>query len=668
MTPSSLSADPAASTAAALKHALFGERLVDHHAPWRRLLSTEPFRFQEGLTPGERAALSYERLGLINRAIDDVPGFVGDVERLAALHEWVGPVDAGLGTVASIHYNLFLGSLLDHASSGPERDLREFVELRRTGTFLCTEAGHGNSAVQLETTAVYDAEAAEFVLHTPHPGARKFMPNTSSTGGPKTAVVAARLIADGKDQGVFLFLTPLSDDAGSPLPGVGIHRLPQTATAPVDHCATSFDRVRLPYSALVQSDHGRLTPEGVFSSSVGSPRKRFLHSVGRVTAGKLCMSAYSLGVTRHAVAVAVRHAHTRQTSGVTGGNVPLFAHRSHHAPLLASIATAYAATLLHRTALRRWAEAATEADREDAERFTAIAKGWITWQARTVMTECRERCGAQGLFLANGIAGQVAANEGTITAEGDNLVIWVKAAGEMLLGHFDPAPSPQLGPADRDLADPAFLQDLLADIERIWHHRARARLRGGEAGNPLGRWNRAVTPALRLVDAHAHLEAAGALLAAAGEAADPQARRQLLLLHRLFALRQVSAHSGDLLVEGCLTGDQVRCLPDVSEDTVVQLEPHARTLTDAFAVIDEVLLAHPISRPEELAGDRGASSAKPLTGVREPIAGRRTIRTVIPRRAARRPSTPFGPLLRFFSRVRGRAEAGPGGRAVAPLG
>ncbi|MFJ7198453.1 MULTISPECIES: acyl-CoA dehydrogenase [unclassified Streptomyces] len=595
------SSDQAASTVAALTRVLFGERLEEFHEPWRKLFSTEPFRFREGLSPDERAALSYARLHLINDALDEPEDFVADVERLAALHEWVGPVDAGLGTVASIHYNLFLGSLVDHAP-GPDRDLGELVGLRRTGTFLCTEAGHGNSAAQLETTATYDRAAREFVLHTPSAAARKFMPNTSSIGGPKSAVVAARLITDGKDQGVFLFLTPLSDEAGLPLPGVGIRRLPQTATAPVDHSVTSFDHVRLPYGALLQSDHGRLTPEGDFTSSIGSPRKRFLHSIGRVTAGKHCMSAYSLGVMRHALAVAVRHAHTRQTSGVSArGDVPLFAHRSHHGPLIDAIATSYAATLLHRVAVRQWARA-TESEREDGERFAAIAKGWITWRARAVMTECRERCGAQGLFLANGIAGQLAANEGTITAEGDNLVIWVKAAGEMLLGHFTPKEPRTAPPEDRDLGDPVFLQDLLSDIERIWHQRARTRLRSRTAGDPLKRWNATVTPALELVDAYAHGQAAQALLDAATRAADPEARRQLGLLHRLFALRRVAAHSGDLLAEGYLTGDQVRRLHDEAESLVADLAPHAMTLTNGFALADEVFLDHPINRAEGLEG------------------------------------------------------------------
>lgn len=611
MNSSSLPSDQHASAVAALAQALFDGRLAQFHAPWRTLFSTPAFRFREGLGPDARAALSYERLRLVNEAIDSPEDLVTDVERLAALHEWAGPVDAGMATVASIHYNLFLGSLVDHAS-GPVRDLREFTELRRTGTFLCTELGHGNSASQLETTATHDPATGGFILHTPTPTARKFMPNTSSTGGPKTGVVAARLMTDGKDRGVFLFLTPLNDAAGDPVAGVEVRRLQQTSTSPVDHCLTSFDHVLLPYEAMLQADHGRLTRDGRFTSSIGSARKRFLHSIGRVTTGKLCMSAYSLGVTRHAVAVAVRHAHTRQTAGVTaGGSVPLFAHRSHHAPLLDAVATTYAATLLHRTAVRRWTDAEAQAHatrdgdtdahadaREDGERFAAVAKGWITWKARQVMTECRERCGAQGLFLANGIAGQLAANEGTITAEGDNLVIWVKSAGEMLLGNFTPTEPSDTPPGTHGLTDPDFLQGLLSDVERLWYRRARTRLRSAPSGNPLGRWNAAVTPALELVDAHAHRQAAEAMLTAATRATDTDARAHLTALHRLFALRQVSAHSGDLLADGRLTAAQVRNLPDETEATVAALEPHALTLVEGFAVPDEVLLDHPVLHSE----------------------------------------------------------------------
>ena len=579
----------------ALRHLLFGTH-AEIHEPWRRLFSSDVFAYHEGLTHQERTELSYQRLRVVNAAVPDPQALARDPVALSALHEWAGVVDAGMTTIASIHYNLFLGSLLEHDHEG--RDLGPYLRMERIGTFLCTEQAHGNDAPQLETTATLDRDTGGFVLTTPTRGARKWMPNTSVAGGPKDALVAARLVIEGKDQGVFLFLTSLTDANGRHLPGVEVELLPQTASSPVDHCATSFHGVRLPRTAMLQGDHGRLTAEGELVSSLGSPRKRFLRSIGRVTMGKLCMSAYSLGVTRHALAVAIRHAHQRVTTGMTSGQrVPLFTHRTHHAPLVEALATTYAATLLQRGVVRRWAQAA-EGEREEAERLVAIAKGWITWQARAVMTECRERCGAQGLLLSNGIAGQLAANEGTITAEGDNTVIWVKAAGEMLLGGFTPRPLSEVPPATRSLHDPAHLHDLMGDLERIRHERARVRLRAKRAGSPLDRWNGASGAALSLVDAHVHRLAAEELLAAAAQAADPQVGLLLDHLHRLFALRYVAAHSGELLAHERMTAEQVRYLPEVLEATVAALAPHALTLTDAFAVPEEITAHHPMLRAE----------------------------------------------------------------------
>ncbi|MGW0139898.1 acyl-CoA dehydrogenase family protein [Streptomyces calvus] len=575
-----------------LATALFGGGAAELHHPWKRLFGSIPFAYQEGLAHEERIRLSYERLRLINRAVDDPLAFACEPAALSAMHEWAGVVDAGMATCASIHYNLFLGSLLDHDHE--DRDLAAYARMSRVGTFLCTELAHGNDAAQMETTCTFDRATGGFVLHTPRPEACKWMPNTSPVGGPKDAVVAARLLVDDRDLGVFLFLTPLHDADGTPLPGREIRRLARTASSPVDHCATSFHQVPLPYTALLQGDHGRLTRDGHFTSSLGSPRKRFLRSISRVTMGKLCMSAYSLGTTRHALTVAVRHAHNRHTSGMTGGQkVPLFAHRSHHAPLLEATATAYAATLLQRGVTQQWADA-TDDDMEDRERLVAVAKGWITWQARAIMTECRERCGAQGLILANGIAGQLAANEGTITAEGDNKVIWVKAAGEMLLGGLALKPPSEIPPEQRPLTDPQHLQDLLADIERIWHERARTRLRTGRAPSPLARWNATVTPALELVDAHAHRLAGQALSDAADRAVAAQARHLLTDLHRLFALRRVAAHSGDLLAQGRITADQVQQLPEAVDNVVTALEPHALTLVEGFDVPEELLHSHPV--------------------------------------------------------------------------
>ncbi|MFE9096508.1 acyl-CoA dehydrogenase [Streptomyces sp. NPDC007264] len=573
-----------------LAHLLFeGADRERTHGTWRTMISGRAFSYRPGLAPAERAALSYDRLRLLNDTLDDPERFAADPHRLAALHEWIGPVDGGLTTLASIHYNLFLGSLVDHDNEG--RDLSAFTSMRRTGAFLCTELEHGNDVAAMETVAVYDRTSDGFHLHTPTPGAQKFMPNTSLTGGPKTAVVAARLVVDHEDHGVFLFLTPLSDHTGH-LPGVTVRRLPERTGTPVDHSLTSFDHTWLPREALLEAEHGRLDRAGTLTSTLGNKRKRLLRSINRVTMGKLCMSAGTLGMARAALTIAVRYAHSRLIAGPRSGErIPVAAHRSHHSRLLDALATAYAMTFLHRTVVDRFA-AHTDEDREEVERLAAIAKGWITWQARSITTECRERCGAQGLFPANGISELPANIEGGITAEGDNLVIWVKAASEMVFGHRSAA-SDTL-PAG-DLADLPFLRGLLAQVEAIWQARARTALREGPSGDPIGRWNVTSAAALEMVSAHAQLQAADALAAAAARAADPTAGLLLDSLCRLFLLRQIREHTGDLLAEGYLTPDQVRALPQTLDTVIAGLAPHMMTLVDAFDLPAEMLSAIPIA-------------------------------------------------------------------------
>ncbi|MET9182609.1 acyl-CoA dehydrogenase [Kitasatospora aureofaciens] len=565
------------------------------HGTWRRLINHPTFRHRPGRSAAEQEDLAYTWLRLVNDTVDGAESLAADPDLLASLHEWAAVVDGGgsLCTVAGIHYNLFLGSILDHDPDA-RRDLSEFTAMRRIGTFLCTELDHGNDSFNIETTAELDRDSGGFILHTPHAGAQKFMPNTSTTGGPKTAVVAARLLVDEQDQGVFLFLTPLSDEQG-PLPGIQVRRLPPRPGAPVDHCLTSFHHVRLPREALLEADHGRLGHDGTLTSALGSRRKRFLRSIGRVTVGKLCMSGAAVGASRAALAIAVRYGQHRHVTGPKPGQrLALNVHRSHHSRLLTSLANAYAMTFLHRSVLSRWNHHTAE-DRSEAERLVAISKGWITWQARAILVECRERCGAQGLFAVNGLAGYAQYAEGTVTAEGDNLVIWSKAAAELLFSHQADAAAATTPPASGELTDPHVLRALLARAEAIWQARARTALRRGPFNDPVARWNATSSAALRMVSVHATVQAADAFIDAVHRAAEPRARHLLRQLCTLFLLDQLGHHTGDLLAESHLTPDQVRQLPTVTDSVFADLAPHMTTLVDAFDLPGQFLDAIPIA-------------------------------------------------------------------------
>ncbi|MEU6325201.1 acyl-CoA dehydrogenase [Streptomyces sp. NPDC047009] len=107
-----------------------------------------------------------------------------------------------------------------------------------------------------------------------------------------------------------------------------------------------------------------------------------------------------------------------------------------------------------------------------------------------------------------------------------------------------------------------------------------------------------------MVSAHARLKAAEAFSAAADSTVDPMTRRLLHSLCRLFLLRTLRDHTGDLLAEGHLTPDQVRALPQTLDTVVADLAPHMTTLVDAFDFPTERLSAIPIASGGSIGGRR----------------------------------------------------------------
>ncbi|MEU6331565.1 acyl-CoA dehydrogenase [Streptomyces sp. NPDC047049] len=575
-------------TSQELARHLFGPDFEELHEPWRAMLGDPAFHYEPDLTSVERIAQSYQRLRAINSAVSPME-LATDPVRLAAMHEWLAIADTAATSIASIHFNLFLGSLAEHHDTG--RDLDDLFNLRATGVFLATEVGHGCDAASLETTAHRNPDTGWFTLTTPGASAQKFMPNTSSIGGPKVGVVAARLMADGIDHGPFLFVVPLTT-ADGPLPGVRIRPLPQRTGQPLDHSITSFDHVQLPPQALLQAEHGQLDGDGTFTSKVASHRKRFLRSLARVTPGKLCMTAASCGISRAALTIAVRYAHHRHISAGEGNTVPIAAHTSHHERLVGRIAVAYAMTMLHRRTLQTWAEH-DDSNVAAAEREVAITKAWITWRARDIATETRERCGAHGMFELNGLA-HASDLDGAITAEGDNLAISVKAAAELL--REAPKPPPTVTVPSLKHAELRELHELLLAAESLAIRRAHDRL-AATTDHGLSRWNASCLPALDAVSAHAASTAADAFLHAIENCDDPQARSILTDLCALFLLREVEKRALVLVTSGHLGLEAADQLPDAIEAIIAGLAPNMLTCVDSFQVPEAYLASIPIANP-----------------------------------------------------------------------
>merc|ERR1711963_916239 len=95
------------------------------------------------------------------------------------------------------------------------------IMCKMIGVYCQTELGHGSNVRGLRTTATYDKETKEFVMHTPVLQAVKWW--ISGMGKVAThALVYAQLILDGKEYGVHIFMVQLRDENHRPLPGIQI--------------------------------------------------------------------------------------------------------------------------------------------------------------------------------------------------------------------------------------------------------------------------------------------------------------------------------------------------------------------------------------------------------------------------------------------------------------
>jgi acyl-CoA oxidase len=139
--------------------------------------------------------------GLGSLAMPEEHGGQGDPGGFVAAFETLAHHDLSLLVKFGVQFGLFGGAV---QQLGTERHHAAYLPgagtLELPGCFAMTETDHGSNVQGLETTARFDEESQEFVITTPHAGARKDYIGNAALHG-RMSVVFAQLLLPSQSEG-----------------------------------------------------------------------------------------------------------------------------------------------------------------------------------------------------------------------------------------------------------------------------------------------------------------------------------------------------------------------------------------------------------------------------------------------------------------------------------
>ena len=638
------------STAEYLRDALDG-RWRDVKNQTREWLSHEQFR--PHYTPNTviaRAKVA-EQMKLIAAAGIAGEGFrkehggTGDVGAAITMIEMLAMSDLSLMVKAGVQWGLFGGAVENLGTARHhEPYVTKIINLELLGCFAMTETGHGSDVQSLETTATYDAETEEFVIHSTTPTARKdYIGGAAETA--TVAAVFAQLITteDGEpvNHGVHCVLVPIRDAHGNDLPGVTTSDCHYKGGLPgVDNGRIVFDHVRVPRVNLLNK-YGDVAAGGTYSSPIDNPNRRFFTMIGTLIRGRITVGGSAGNAARVALDIATRYALQRRQFSAPDdeGEVLIMDYLVHQRRLFPLIARSYALQFAQNELVSKCHDLQTSdvADAEEQRELESRAAGLKaanTWHASRAIQEAREACGGAGYMAENRLIALRADNDVFTTFEGDNHVLTQLVAKELLTAYADDIRS--MSPVEwvrfaanavgdrvmKRTAAETIMQTIVdarqdneeegslfnrgtqvtmfEEREEYLLSSVARRLQGkSKVLSPFDAFNAVQDHVLHAATAHIDRIVLEAFVAGIDSCENAEARELLGIVCDLYALSVIEDDKAWYIEHRYLSTERAKAVTRGINDRCRALRPHAKTLVDGFGIPQPLRYAEML-HPENL--------------------------------------------------------------------
>lgn len=612
-------------------------RWKDDRLEGRRVASDPAFHTPQGTPMDEHRERVLEQLhGLVKEeAIQRAfPTSVGGKDNhggnIAAFQELVF-ADPSLQIKSGVQWGLF-GAAILHLGTEEHHNkwLPDVMNLTLPGAFAMTEIGHGSDVDSVATTATYDADSEEFIIHTPHRGAwKEFLGNAALHG--QAAVVFAQLLTGGVNHGVHAFFVPIRTSDGELLEGVGSEDDGvKGGLNGIDNGRLHFTHVRIPRTNLLNR-YGDVAPDGTYTSPIESPGRRFFTMVGTLVQGRVSLDGASVNAMKGALAIAIPYSfERRQFTGADGEELRLIDYALHRRRLIPRLAQTYAMAFASEELLALFDAVFSGAEdtpetREDLETLAAALKPLSTWAALDTLQEAREATGGAGYMAKNRLTGWRHDLDIYATFEGDNHILlqlvgkrllkdyaaqftdadaatYVRVAAQQVGNRLRKVGLRQLGQSIADFGQVGRSVESLREHQhtlltgRVEHMVAQVAQVLGTArkGTPQEQqeaFNRQQTKIIDAARAHAELLQWEAFSDALTQVKDSDTKQVLTWVRDLFGLGLIEQHLDWYLITGRISGQRAAAVTAYIDRLIDRVTNHSLDLVEAFGLTPELLRA-----------------------------------------------------------------------------